>query len=280
MSFGLLIPPRILGLARYGGLNVHPSMLPQLRGAAPVHHALMRGLERTGVTLQTLHPTRMDAGAILAQTPAPGIAIPSAYHVSVEALTMRLASLSASLLVTGLRQRLFVPPVRDLTPELDVAALGELYHASKITPMDRHIDWTTWSAERICRHNRVIGPLWCMAEEFDSRKQHRTIWGGAWKTLEDFVQQDCKHNKAYEPPRRAELVCEPGWAYVSHTKDYLIVGTSDGKFLVAKDIWFAGGERKETSAGDRLLKNRILPRTTWEQSMEPDAPIRLPKPFI
>ena len=52
VSFGLLVPARILNEAKYGGLNVHPSLLPDLRGPAPIIHTLLKQRSHTGVTLQ------------------------------------------------------------------------------------------------------------------------------------------------------------------------------------------------------------------------------------
>ena len=50
VSFGLLVPARVLKAARYGGLNVHPSLLPEFRGPAPIQHTLLQRKRRTGVT--------------------------------------------------------------------------------------------------------------------------------------------------------------------------------------------------------------------------------------
>ncbi|OAA62544.1 methionyl-tRNA formyltransferase family [Niveomyces insectorum RCEF 264] len=70
VSFGLFVPARLLRAARYGGLNVHPSLLPDLAGAAPIEHALLAGRTRTGVTVQTLDAQTFDGGRVLLQGPA------------------------------------------------------------------------------------------------------------------------------------------------------------------------------------------------------------------
>ncbi|KAF3058154.1 Methionyl-tRNA formyltransferase, mitochondrial [Daldinia childiae] len=69
VSFGLFVPPRLLRAAQYGGLNVHPSLLPDLRGPAPLQHALLAGHTHTGISLQTLDDRAFDHGLILARTP-------------------------------------------------------------------------------------------------------------------------------------------------------------------------------------------------------------------
>lgn len=65
-AYGLFLPPSFLKLARYGTLNLHPSLLPLYRGAAPVQRSLERGDETVGVSvLYTIR--KMDAGPIVAQ---------------------------------------------------------------------------------------------------------------------------------------------------------------------------------------------------------------------
>ena len=68
VAFGQFIPSRLLESLPLGGINLHPSLLPRYRGAAPVAWALIRGERETGVTVHYLSP-RVDAGAILAQEP-------------------------------------------------------------------------------------------------------------------------------------------------------------------------------------------------------------------
>lgn len=70
VAYGQLIPPNILDCPQHGCLNVHYSLLPALRGGAPVQHALLRGLCETGVTVQTMAP-ELDAGDILLQERVP-----------------------------------------------------------------------------------------------------------------------------------------------------------------------------------------------------------------
>lgn len=69
VSYGKLIPAKFLEALKYGGLNVHPSLLPKYSGASPLHFALLNHDLYTGVTVQTLHPTKFDRGKILLQTP-------------------------------------------------------------------------------------------------------------------------------------------------------------------------------------------------------------------
>ncbi|SPQ20964.1 8a8ba120-eb7f-4040-8a16-17b0e462029a [Thermothielavioides terrestris] len=106
VSFGLFVPQRLLRESKYGGINVHPSLLPDLRGPAPIHHALLAERSHTGITVQTLSPTSFDAGAILLQTPPPGTPIPPA--CTFQQLHDLLAPAGARMLVEALRQGLHV----------------------------------------------------------------------------------------------------------------------------------------------------------------------------
>jgi len=96
-SYGLIIPAKILSLARLGAINVHPSLLPKLRGATPIQTALRQGLKTTGTTLIKMNE-QMDAGDILAQQP---VSIkPEECYLNLE---KRLATISGKLLIELLK---------------------------------------------------------------------------------------------------------------------------------------------------------------------------------
>jgi methionyl-tRNA formyltransferase len=65
-SYGIIIPQEILEIPKFGALNIHPSLLPKLRGATPIQTALLQGLEETGTTIM-LMDAGMDTGDILKQ---------------------------------------------------------------------------------------------------------------------------------------------------------------------------------------------------------------------
>ena len=65
-AYGQILPPEVLELPARGSLNVHASLLPELRGAAPINWAIIRGHERTGVTIMRM-VEELDAGPILHQ---------------------------------------------------------------------------------------------------------------------------------------------------------------------------------------------------------------------
>lgn len=120
-AYGLLIPEPLLSRALW--LNVHPSLLPRWRGAAPVERALLAGDEETGVTIHRT-TAELDAGPIAAQR-----AFPIGPEDDAGAVYARAAELAAELLDEVLPQPQFRPQ-----PEEGVT------YAEKLTPADRELD--------------------------------------------------------------------------------------------------------------------------------------------
>lgn len=123
-----------------------------------MHHTLLAGDKRTGVTVQTLHAEKFDHGIILDQTPLPGFNIPDPDTCDVPRLLDLVSDKGAEMLVNVVRKRLFVKPSPSSKPIASNGHGGR--HAPKISPEDRHIDWKAWTWDRISRHFRVLGPLW------------------------------------------------------------------------------------------------------------------------
>lgn len=96
VAFGQILRPSVLEIPRLGCLNVHPSLLPALRGPTPINGAILAGLARTGVTID-LMDAGMDTGPILRQISEPVLAEDNA-----ETLGRRLAEIGAGLLVETL----------------------------------------------------------------------------------------------------------------------------------------------------------------------------------
>ena len=96
VAFGRILCPELLSVPTVAALNVHYSLLPRFRGAAPVQHALLEGLAETGVTLQHL-AAELDAGDIVAQA-----TLPIAEDDNTETLTARLTELGVKLVQANL----------------------------------------------------------------------------------------------------------------------------------------------------------------------------------
>ena len=148
-AYGRILTDAILAIPRLGMINVHASLLPRWRGAAPVHRALLAGDTETGVTIMRV-VRELDAGPMLAATRVP--IAPSATTASLEPV---LAERGAALLVE-IVDRLAEGPV----PEEPQPATGITY-ADRITKDDAPIFW--WrSAGEIHNQVRALNP-WPLA---------------------------------------------------------------------------------------------------------------------
>jgi methionyl-tRNA formyltransferase len=97
-AYGLLLPPAALAAARYGALNIHASLLPRWRGAAPIQRALLAGDSETGVSIMQMD-AGLDTGPVYAKK-----ALPIGPEDDAGTLHARLADLGADLLLTVLAQ--------------------------------------------------------------------------------------------------------------------------------------------------------------------------------
>lgn len=96
IAYGQIIPKSVLSIPRYGAVNVHASLLPRHRGAAPIAHAILAGDRETGVTIMRMDE-QLDHGPILATS-----ATEIGAREDAAALTARLAEMGARLLVDAL----------------------------------------------------------------------------------------------------------------------------------------------------------------------------------
>ena len=151
-AYGFLLPASILAIPRLGCINVHASVLPRWRGAAPVHHAILAGDARTGVSIMAMD-SRLDSGPILAvQT------CPIASKDTTGSLTERLAKLGAAALLEtlcALESGAIEGKVQDET---------RVTHAPKLTKSQAAIDWTRPATE-IERMIRAFDP-WPVAHTY------------------------------------------------------------------------------------------------------------------
>jgi methionyl-tRNA formyltransferase len=145
VAYGEILTPDVLDIPRLGAVNVHFSLLPRWRGAAPVQRAILEGDEETGVTVM-LMDEGMDTGPILAT-------IETAIGPEEDAgsLGARLAELGAPLLIETLRG-LNEGTIEPRSQEHPAAT-----YAPKLLPEERTIDWTA-PADSIVRRVRAFAP--------------------------------------------------------------------------------------------------------------------------
>lgn len=144
-ALGLLVPPNVLGLPRYGCINVHPSLLPRYRGASPITSAIMAGDRFSGVSIM-LMDEGLDTGPILGQCQVTILSCDTA-----ASLTGKLAALGARFLGDVLPRW----ARGEITPRpQDVA---QATYTRMLTKGDGEIDWSM-PAEAIWRMVRAYQP--------------------------------------------------------------------------------------------------------------------------
>jgi methionyl-tRNA formyltransferase len=166
VAYGQKLTPEVLAVPRLGAFNIHGSLLPLLRGAAPIQRAILSGFTETGVTLLRI-TERMDAGPIAAQR-----AVPIGAQETAGELHDRLAELGASLL-------------REMLPALESGSAPALAQddriatrAPKLTKEEGHVSFAQ-AATRVSCVVRGLSP-----------------WPGAY----------CFHEPQGKPPRRLILL--------------------------------------------------------------------------
>ncbi|EED23828.1 methionyl-tRNA formyltransferase family protein, putative [Talaromyces stipitatus ATCC 10500] len=245
VSFGLFVPSRLLTAAKYGGVNVHPSLLPDLRGPAPIHHTLLSGRRTTGITLQTLHHKHFDHGIILDQTPAPGIPVPNLEYCTVPELLGFLAPKGAEMLINGIRNRVFVPPLKEVNSQVNKLNSKSPIHAAKVTPEDRHIKWKEWTWTDINRRQRVLSSLWNKALIPAQKPSADDPKNFQWKRV---IFDEIEGISQDSVPKSQWLSLLPGVPFIpkpteSNSRDSaLYVYTADGKLLRLNKLKVEGGK--------------------------------------
>ena len=160
IAYGHILRKKVLDIPRLGCVNIHTSLLPRYRGAAPINQAVIDGCEETGVTTM-LMDEGMDTGDILMQR-----AVRLAPKETAGSLFDRLAALGADLIVETLRGL----EAGTLTPKKQE---GEPSYVHMMNKDDGHVDWTM-DAVRIERLIRGLDP-WPGAFAFLRGKRIRLI---------------------------------------------------------------------------------------------------------
>jgi methionyl-tRNA formyltransferase len=145
VAYGHVLPKAVIDLPARGTLNIHASLLPKLRGAAPIQGAIREGLTETGVTIMRMVP-QLDAGPIILQSRTP-IADDETYGE----LQNRLSELGALTLIEALA--LMGIDQAPETPQND----AEATYAPKVTREMARIDWSA-DAEVVARTIRAYDP--------------------------------------------------------------------------------------------------------------------------
>jgi methionyl-tRNA formyltransferase len=149
-AYGLLLPQPILDAPRWGCLNIHASLLPRWRGAAPIQRAIMAGDATTGITIMQMD-AGLDTGPMLLRE-----SLPILPDDTTAMLHDRLAHCGGRLIVAALER------LPELTPEPQDSTLAT--YASKISKDDARLDWQH-PADVLERAVRAFAPVpgaWCV----------------------------------------------------------------------------------------------------------------------
>jgi methionyl-tRNA formyltransferase len=152
VAYGLILPPAVLDAPARGCLNIHASLLPRWRGAAPIHRAVMAGDAETGVCIMRME-AGLDTGPVLLRE-----ATPIGAEETTGDLHDRLSALGARLVATALTR------LDTLTPEPQPAE-GATY-AAKIDKAEARIDWSRPAVEvdRLIRGLSPVPGAWTLAD--------------------------------------------------------------------------------------------------------------------
>jgi len=161
-AYGLILPRQVLAIPRLGCVNVHASLLPRWRGAAPIQRALLAGDHETGITIMRMD-SGLDTGPMLLRVPCPVSA-----QETAGTLHDKLAALGAVALVTTLT-RLFDGAVAETAQDDSLAT-----YAPKIDKSEAHMDWTD-AAAALERRVRALNP-WPVAETSIAGCGRLRIW--------------------------------------------------------------------------------------------------------
>lgn len=144
-AFGQILPKEILEAPPFGCINVHASLLPELRGGAPMHYAIIQGKDKTGITIMYM-AEQLDAGDILTQ-----VEVPIFETDTVGTLHDRLSEAGAKLLIETL-PKLLKGELEPIPQDHEKAT-----YAYTIKREQEKIDWNK-SGEEIFNHVRGMNP--------------------------------------------------------------------------------------------------------------------------
>jgi len=238
-AYGRIIPEHLLTIPRLGTINVHASLLPKYRGAAPVHRAVMNGDRETGVTIMRV-VKELDAGPMLAKVTRP-IALDETSDVVEDALAARGAELLLAVL-----EQMASGTARE-EPQDDTQAT----YAHRLTKEEGLIDW---SQPALSIHNRVRG-LYPWPHAYTFLRGTRLIIRR--------TQVDSAGRKAppYEPGKALPYEC--GGTVLTVEPEAIHVATADGELAIV-EIQPEG--RRPMSVRDFTAGHRLAPGDVFAPS--------------
>lgn len=212
-AYGKILPEDILNAPKYGSINVHSSLLPRYRGAAPINWAILDGERETGVSIMYMAP-ELDAGDVILQKRTP-----IGPEENAQELTVRLAELGAEALSET------VTALADGTAARTPQDGSRQTYASMLSKEMSPIDWTR-SAHAISCQVRGLIPWPCAATDVISGEAIKLY--AVAETGED-------------------TTARPG-VIVAAGKQGIDIACGDGKVLRVKELQAQGGKRMTAAA--------------------------------
>lgn len=226
-AFGQILPKELLDAPKLGCINVHASLLPELRGGAPIHYAILEGKKKTGITIMYM-AEKLDAGDILTQA-----SVEITEEDNVGTLHDKLSAVGSELLSETL-PKLIAGELKGIPQDDEKATF-----ASNIKREQEKIDWSA-SGEEIFNKIRGLNP-----------------WPVAYTTLQDKVLKVWKAEKV-----ASDSQAMPG-VIIKREEDGFIVKTGNETAIKITELQPAG-KKKMTSydylrgAGSQLQINEQL----------------------
>ncbi len=199
VAYGLLLPVSVLNTPRLGCINVHASLLPRWRGAAPIQRAIEAGDTRTGVAVMQMEKG-LDTGPVYQMSE-----IDINEHTTASLLHDQLAELGAKTLIDTL------PDIIDQAQSPKIQALEGVTYAAKLDKAEARIDWTQ-SANKIARDVRAFHGFPVCETQWNGKKVR--IWEAKAVTSSD--------SKGFPPG-----------CVLAQNADGVMVATGEGCLLVS-----------------------------------------------
>ena len=209
VAYGQILPESVLKMPKYGAVNVHASLLPKYRGAAPIAWAILKGEKVTGVTTMVMDQG-MDTGDILMQSE-----VPISAEDTCQTLQNRLADLGARLLIETLT-KMKEGDIRPVPQDHSKAT-----YAPPLKKEDGHIDWQK------------------EAEEIDLQVRAFNPWPGAFTRWEDRLL------RIYKGAVRERVLTGKIGTVVWVGSDFIEVEAGKDAYLI-KEVQLEGRKRMST----------------------------------